>query len=172
MKLKSVKVQKVSEKVRNLYCDAFPQIERISEKNLEKGLGRGANIREYYDNDTFIGFTYDYVLGDMVYLGYFATVPSVRGKGYGKQILDAFRSFNIGKKIFLLVESLDSNASNIEMRRRRVNFYLRNGCRDSQFLAKSDGEWYGCLYMQGVPTREEVYNAINRFESIYKEAAS
>ncbi|AMK13873.1 GNAT family acetyltransferase [methanogenic archaeon mixed culture ISO4-G1] len=172
MKLKSVKVGKISDEVRSLYNCAFPHFERIPEKNLERAMVNGATIREYFDGDVFVGFTYEYVHNDMVYLGYFATMPSVRGKGYGKKILDAFRSFHQGKKIFLLVESLEPKADNIDMRMRRINFYIRNGCNDPRFRAKSDGYWYDCLYMQGAPTREEVVDIIHRFEKSHSGFAS
>ncbi len=172
MQLKSMKVNKISNEVRNLYESAFEAKDKIPETNLIRAMNNGATLREYYDDDKFVGFTYDYPVGDIVYVGYLATSPSMRGKGYGKQILDAFRSYYKGKRIFLLVESLDPTAKNNEIRNRRQKFYLRNGCTKPGFIAKSEGFWFDCMFMQGSMTKKEVDETLTKFENSHNGVAA
>lgn len=64
---------------------------------------------------------------------YFAVCEPLRGKGYGQQIwsstLDKYRG---GHPFVIDIESpLQPDAPNLEQRKRRHAFYLRNGMRDT-----------------------------------------
>lgn len=72
------------------------------------------------DNDTLIGFISYWELGEYCYVEHFATLPSMRSKGYGKAILDNLRK--VAPRIVLEAEEPVD-----EITARRVEFYRRNG---------------------------------------------
>lgn len=118
--------------VRALYASAFPKEERLPFFALRALTVReGCNITAYYDGDTFCGFTYDAVKGNILYLMFFAVNGELRGKGYGSAILSYLKEQHPGKSIVLNVEMPDERADNYAERVRRIRFYERNGFSDT-----------------------------------------
>ena len=63
---------------------------------------------------------------------YFAVREDLRGKGYGQQILTVMMEKYKGQSCVLDMESPTQDCDNIEQRKRRHAFYLRNGFRDTK----------------------------------------
>ena len=66
---------------------------------------------------------------------YFAVREELRGKRYGQQILDQLIERYKGQTCVLDMESpYQQPCDNIEQRKRRHEFYLRNGFRDGNYV--------------------------------------
>ncbi|WP_299818325.1 GNAT family N-acetyltransferase [uncultured Pontibacter sp.] len=70
---------------------------------------------------SFIGLLLWWSFEEVRYIEHFATVPAVRGKGYGKRILHAF--VNRDTRPVLLEVELPQE----EIKRRRIRFYEQSG---------------------------------------------
>ena len=161
----------VDDEVWNLYLGSFSDAERIPRENLERALRRGASLVKYLDEGRFIGFTFSFSHQDMSFFVYFATVPGVRGGGYGSEILDIFRRTNHGKRAFLVTEPCDSDAEDYSLRVRRQGFYRRNGCIDTGKTIVSDGEVFDTMFVQGCLSDGEMESLVRLYEDVHNGRA-
>lgn len=81
----------------------------------------------YYHNDNFIGIFYNIILDDSVYLFYFAVNDELHSKGYGTQMLQHLFAKYKGKYVTTLIDTMNPCALDYEIRKRRLNFYEKNG---------------------------------------------
>lgn len=103
-----------------LYESAFPPDERRTPHPQSKVMQRAAYRFEVVtDRDTFVGILLWWHFGDVRYVEHLATLPGLRGKGYGKQVLETFVAES-DIPVWLEVEPPTD-----EMKRRRVGFYQR-----------------------------------------------
>ena len=145
------------EQIKQLYQTAFPEGEQIPWDDLMRLVGEmPLDFMAYYDGDIFIGFTIVYpckafnrrtkqgqsgTCSSFVLQGggrpqvnwywYFAVREELRGKGYGQQILTKLIERYKGQTCILDMESPTQVCENIDQRKRRHDFYLRNGFRDT-----------------------------------------
>lgn len=70
-------------------------------------------------------------MGDITHVLFLAVEETLRGNGYGSQILDAIRRAYPDKRLILDVEMPDPEAENQEQRTKRIAFYKAE--RLSQF---------------------------------------
>ena len=69
---------------------------------------------------------------------YFAVCEELRGKGYGQQILSCVMERYQGQANVFDMESPHQDCDNIAQRKRRYEFYLRNGFRDTNVYRNYD----------------------------------
>ena len=106
----------------NLYKKSFPPEERRQLRTQEKVMGNPLYHFEIIaDNDEFIGFILWWNFENVKYIEHLATLPQLRGKGYGQHILKRFTS-KPETPILLEVEH-----PHTEINQRRINFYQRIG---------------------------------------------
>ena len=119
--------------LRRLYETAFPVDEQIPWDDLMRLIGKmSLDFTAYYDGEEFIGFTIVYPRKSFNWYWYFAVREELRGKGYGQQILSQLIDRYKGQTCVLDMESpYQQPCDNIEQRKRRHEFYLRNGFRDT-----------------------------------------
>lgn len=160
-------VREITPDVSRLFSVSFSDIEKIPEENLLRTFGRGGELVKYYDDGEFIGFTYFFHNEDKTFWVYFATEPEKRSKGYGSKIIPLLRELHPDQRIFLVIEPCDEGAEDIEIRKRRHGFYIRNGCSDAGFQAVSDDAWFDIMYVKGSLTKEEVIDTIQMYEDIH-----
>lgn len=96
-----------------------------------------------------------------------ATIPEVRGKGYGSKLIDMVRETHPGKRIFLVVEPMDVTSDDYEMRVRRQRFYERNGCVNPDITLISDDAPFDSMYVSGVLTEDEMRRTVSLYEDIH-----
>ena len=115
-----------------LYVGAFPEEERPPEwLFFENALKEDNELLGFYENDEFIGFTNLLFHNDLCYMFFLAVSPEHRNKGYGSQIIqDAFKLYP-DKTFVLCYEEIDDKYDDIELRKRRRDFYYRNGFKDN-----------------------------------------
>ncbi len=122
----------VGEEIKQLYQTAFPVEEQIPWDGLLVLTDRMAlDFTAYYDDGRFVGITVVYPRKTFNWFWYFAVREELRGKGYGGLILSRLRGKYKGSANILDMESPEQASGNMEQRRRRHAFYLRNGFRDT-----------------------------------------
>lgn len=116
--------------VRRLYETAFPVEEQIPWEDLIRLVDEiPLDFTLYYDDGgDFLGFTIMLDREPVGWFWYFAVMDDKRGHGIGQEILRQFEEKYKGTTYFMDIESPDQvDAPNPEQRRRRTDFYLRNG---------------------------------------------
>ena len=117
-------------KISHLYKTAFPADERAPIWVLTyKSDRENVDFWGLYANDEWIGLAYAITENDLTYLFYLALAEDVRGKGLGSKALRALLRYYEGKRFYIALEQLDPSAENIEERKRRRQFYLKNGLK-------------------------------------------
>lgn len=137
---KQITAATADEHIRKLYKTAFPEDEQIPWDDLLRLIDQmPLDFMAYYDGETFIGFTIVYPRKDFNWYWYFAVREELRGKGYGQQILTQLIEHYEGQVSVLDMESPTQACDNIEQRKRRHGFYLRNGFRDTNVYRTYNG---------------------------------
>ena len=159
-------VKEIPECVRTLYEHSFPSEEKIPYGNLMRTFGRGGDLELFYDDDSFVGFCYSFESEGSVFLVYIATLPELRGKGYGARMLQEMRSIKEGRDMFLVLEGTDGTDAD-EIRIRRHNFYIRNGCTDTGERILSDDVYFDSMNVLGTNTFESMDRTVRLYEDIH-----
>lgn len=120
-----------TDKVRALYEEAFPENERIRWEHLLTDLNN-VDFYAYYDEDRFVGLTYAYRKGNIVWWFYFAVCKELRGKGYGTEIIQQIVQQYKDDVLMLDIEDPKQVADNSAQRNQRYNFYKRMGFDDTE----------------------------------------
>ena len=159
-------VGSIPEEVRYLYLRSFPPEERIPFGNTMRTFGRGGDLEIFTDDGGFVGFCYSFEYEGSVFLVYIATLPELRGRGYGARMLDEIRRIKAGKDVFLVLEGTDGSPEDA-MRIRRKGFYLRNGCTDTGVRILSDDVYFDSMNVQGSNTEESMNRTVRMYEDIH-----
>ena len=149
--------------IKNLYKTSFPKKEREPLSSLLRRVKKGAKFEAYYDGGLFVGLSSVQTIGDLSYVQYLAVEPSYHSKGYGSQILTHIRESNKGKRIILNIEMENENAKNLEQRKKRREFYLRNGYETSNLIVIISGNKLELLIYGGTCTKEEVIDYFRNY---------
>jgi len=150
--------------LRHLYENAFPKEEQIPYDDLKHLLDTmPIDFSAYYDGDVFVGLTMVLNRDDFNWGWYFAVEESLRGRGYGQQILSALISQYANRPLVIDIESpLQQDCSNKEQRLRRYGFYKRNGFRDTPTAKHFEGIDYTILLLgDGQFTQNDYDKIIN-----------
>ena len=132
MKTRQITAANADEKIKRLYETAFPEGEQIPWNDLMRLVGEmPLDFTAYYDEEEFIGFTIVYPRKSFNWYWYFAVREELRGNGYGQRILTQLIEHYKGQTCVLDMESPTQACDNINQRKRRHAFYLRNGFRDT-----------------------------------------
>ena len=121
--------------VKRLLEAAFPPNEQAPFSFLlEQAEREEVSLLAYRDEGLFCGFAF------MIEVG-----QAARSRGYGARMLEDIGRRFPGKTITLDIEPLDDAASNALQRRRRRDFYLRNGFAPTGFANCFEGDAYEVL---------------------------
>lgn len=121
--------------INEIYEKSFPREERYI--NLKKMI-ENPNTELYClaDNGTVLGFIYLIFHNDMIFILYLAINKEIRSKGYGTYLLNwCLKKYN-NKKIYLNIEEVKENVSDYEIRKKRLDFYLKNGFYITNYISK------------------------------------
>ena len=120
------------ESFRELYEGSFPPLEKkpfdFMRERAEAGL---MSFWAMEEGGEFIGLVITMEAGGRALLDYFAIHPKFQSNGYGGRAIHALLKVFEGKKFIFEIEVQDQNAPNAEERRRRKEFYLRNGLKET-----------------------------------------
>ncbi len=115
--------------IKSLYRSAFPKEERIPFPILmRRAQSDWVHFLSFYENGRFCGLAYLLLGEHLGVLMYLAVEDALRSHGYGTQILNAIRGYcGDHRTIALDIEQVIPESVNYHQRRRRRDFYLRNG---------------------------------------------
>lgn len=137
---KQITAANADEQMKRLYETAFPEGEQIPWADLIRLVEEmPLDFTAYYEDGDFIGFTIVYPRKSFNWYWYFAVRDELRGKGYGQQILTMLLEHYKGQTCVLDMESPTQVCDNITQRKRRHEFYLRNGFRDTNVYRTYNG---------------------------------
>jgi len=94
---------------------------------------------------------------------YLAIDASQRAKGYGSQILSQIREAYPNNRIILNIEAEDETADNNAERKKRKQFYMRNGYSSAGVFLKIMGVTYELLVCSGDCTAKEFLRLNKKF---------
>lgn len=149
----------------------FPPSELKSLELIEQGIAEG-----YYrflgllDHNEVIGYVCLVEAGDACLIDYLAVIPGRRSSGAGSELLRLLEN-RLKDKEYVIIEAElpDSgrDADETALRKRRVEFYLRNGILDTGVDVRCFGVDFRILEAgtHGPHQRQDV---IRRYESIYR----
>lgn len=143
------------DEIRRLYSRAFPRNERRPFKSLIADPRGRAEAVALYDGAQFCGFACLRNGADISHITYFAIEESLRDRGYGSMALRALHEYKGDRRIIVDVERETEAAANNDLRRRRKQFYLRNGYQQTVIRYRWQGEDYEILSCGGNITEEE-----------------
>lgn len=145
-------------KIKRLYEEAFPENERFSFSAMIKNESGHYETFGFYKDEAFVGFAILLNSGDISHILYIATLPEVRGNGLGAKALGALGRIKNEMKIIVDIERELPDCEENELRRRRKNFYLRNGYEETEIRYRWQEESYEILSLGGKVSREDFGN--------------
>lgn len=143
--------------VERLYESAFPANERWG---MEAVLGDKTGVSEllsFFDGEVFCGFIIMLHYKNLSHIIYFAVEDSLRSHGYGSEALRLVRERMPGRVIMVDIERETPGAGNNGQRRRRKEFYLRNGYHEAGVYYDWRGESYEIVILGGEITTREYF---------------
>ncbi|MBR5872329.1 MAG: GNAT family N-acetyltransferase [Oscillospiraceae bacterium] len=142
-------------KIKKLYIESFPENERFSFSMMIKNEKGCYETFGFYNNDVFCGFAILLNSLDISHIIYLATLPEMRGKGLGAKALAAIGRIKSGMRIIVDIEREVPDCEENEIRRRRKNFYLRNGYSETEVRYRWQDEAYEILVAGGKLSNED-----------------
>ena len=151
--------------LRALYESAFPREERIPWEDLLRLVGEmPLEFAEYRNGEELLGLTIVYPRTRLSCFWYFAVPEEKRGRGIGQRILSALLARYEGRSAVLDMEDpAQPGAPNPEQRRRRRDFYLRNGFRETGV-----GKTFGPVAMTMMLKGEDTF-AMSDYDTLLSE---
>ena len=134
------KVRFGNSNIKKIYFDSFPKSERMPfPMMVAMSKLWHTDFLGFYDGDVLCGFVYLAHNRKIVFVMFLAVDKMLRSKGYGSTILQEIQNRYPDKKIIISIEPCDETASDIEIRKRRRYFYLRNGYNETRYMIKLAG---------------------------------
>jgi len=150
--------------VKDLYTSVFPLSGQAPMWFLlHRARKEHIKFNAYYDKDSFLGFSYMVIYNQICYIAYLAVDTQCHSKGHGTQILNHIKSDYPNNRIVLGIEVEDENAENNEQRKKRRQFYARNGFSSSGSLLESRGDTFDLLVYNGQCTNKEFFVLYKKF---------
>ena len=143
--LRRVKLNRDSpenKELKELYEEAFPYEERIPYYDFFDIIDKfGGEFSAYYDGETVIAFVSFLRTKKFIYGAYFAVLKETREKGYGQKIVsDILERYKGDAPLLIECESpYQKKRANPELRKRRHDFYVRNGFKDTGRIVSING---------------------------------
>ncbi|WP_169718365.1 GNAT family N-acetyltransferase [Paenibacillus massiliensis] len=152
------------DRLQELYEGAFPEEERVPMWILLwRAKKNHIHFKAFYDEHTFVGFTYLIVFKDITFVFYLAIDNQIRSKGYGSQVLTKIKEMYPNNRIILNIEAVEEEASNHEQRTQRKSFYLRNGYQNSKLTISQFNQSYEVMVHGQDITKGELRGVFKSF---------
>lgn len=155
----------------DIYIKSFPKEERyLSLNNMIK-----ADSTDLYclvENESVYGIIYLIENKSSIFILYLAINTDNRSKGYGSYLLKWCLNKYKDKKIFLNIEELNEEKSDLKIRKKRLDFYLRNGFYLTNIMSKDDKENFHVLSNQKNVNLDEYIELDNFVAKVLNETIS
>jgi GNAT superfamily N-acetyltransferase len=130
--------------VNDIYEKSFPQEEKYI--TLDKMIeSQGTELYCLVDNEKVLGIIYLIFYKDMIFILYLAVNIKSRSKGYGSYLLKWCLDKYADKKIYLNIEEVKKEVKDYEIRKKRLDFYLKNGFFVTNYISKEELENFNIL---------------------------
>ena len=162
----------IKKDISKLYLSAFPKNERPPFGWFYKCLFRYKEneVLGFYDKGKFIGFVEYTQYKNFVYIAFLAVQETKRGQGYGTKILQYIKDNFADKSILLCYEEVDKKYHDYIDRKKREEFYQRNGFIDNELKTNEAG----VIYQSAVNGKEKANfeDYKNIFDFIYGKGSN
>lgn len=147
------------EEIKQLYWDAFPFEERIPFYIMVLvGNDRGVEFLSVYDDDIWLGFIHTLVGEKLSYIFYFAIDRRLRRSGYGSKILREYKKMH--PRLSLAIEPIEEGSDNIKQRKKRLEFYNKNGFETLDTRVVEMGVEFELMGAKGMEIKESDYKSL------------
>ena len=147
------------EEIKQLYWDAFPFEERIPFYIMVLvGNDRGVEFLSVYDDDIWLGFIHTLVGEKLSYIFYFAIDGRLRRSGYGSKILREYKKMH--PRLSLAIEPVEEGSGNIKQRKKRLEFYNKNGFETLDTRVMEMGVEFELMGAKGMEIKESDYKSL------------
>ena len=147
------------EEIKRLYWDAFPFEERIPFYIMVLvGNDRGVEFLSVYDDDIWLGFIHTLVGEKLSYIFYFAINRGLRRSGYGSKILREYKKMH--PRLSLAIEPIEEGSDNIKQRKKRLEFYNKNGFETLDTRVVEMGVEFELMGAKGMEIKESDYKSL------------
>lgn len=132
-----------------LFISAFPEEERPNPHYYFSSFKthQDNKLFGFYDSGVFIGFASVITYQDFCYIFFLAVSPEHRKQGYGSIILSELRNMYKDYVICLCYEEVDKKYPDYELRKKREQFYLRNGFKKNPLMTNEFGVVFQTAYI-------------------------
>lgn len=132
--LKAIKITREFKELKKLISlnkEAFPKNERLEvDEILNMTKHKEVDFVAIYDGNIFVGYYLIFKNNILAYIYFLAVDKDLRGKGYGSKIIKFMEDYYRNYTIILDLEEIDENADNNFWRKKRKDFYLKNGYKE------------------------------------------
>ena len=159
------------EALKELYESSFPKEERIPYEEVVKYLDiMNIDFTAYYEGEKLLAITIVNRLPKYNFGSYFAVQKEMRGKGLGQKIQSIIlEKYRQGNPFVVDVESpLQIDAPNLDLRKRRHDFYLRCGLKDTGFYYTYNGVSFTIMSNSEEPFTQKDYEEIFSYFRSFK----
>ena len=147
-------------KIRKMYKASFPDNERIPWRILARNLDDSRIMTIYCAGEEPAGMSYVSIHRNIVYLGYLAVEEKLRSKGYGTEMLHVILQAYPESRIVIDIETVTKDSANYEERKKRKDFYLRCGFKETGTAYSFYNVEYELLSYNGIVTADEFRDLI------------
>ena len=154
----------------DLYDKAFPEQEKKPLQIMENLVADNRmEMLAMVDEDEFVGLAINLIDTEQnrALLDYYAIVPEKRSGGYGSKGLEVLLDRFKNQKYIFEIETQDEKAENAEERKRRKDFYLRNGLKETGLFVNAYNTDFEILTPDGELTFWEYVDFLR--EVMYEE---
>lgn len=149
LKTKAVTTAYEIEEITAMMTSSFPEEEQTAIAELRQLTRQSyVNFNAHYYDSELCGFSFTVRDRNFILLLYLVVKQNFRSSGIGTQIIKSIIHDKGGHVLILNVEPLDGNAANYTQRKRRYNFYMRNGLTDTGCYLLHEGVEYLILASQ------------------------
>ena len=154
------------EELKKIYNSAFSEDEQWLpyDQIIHIGEFMKADLVAYYDKDILVALSMIFPFPKFTFGCYLAVKEELRNKGYGKKIFEGILS-KYGKDhlpfIIGFMSPFQKDAPDLEIKKRRYDFFLRNGMKDTGVAFTDSTGTYVALSSSNEPftekEREEIF---------------
>ena len=138
---------KYYKKVNDIYKESFPKEERYISLNKMIKLDNTELYCLIKEDDVY-GIIYTIKYRASIFILYLAVNSSNRSNGYGSYLLKWCLNYYKNYRIFLNIEEINNEKSDMRVRKKRLKFYLNNGFYLTNIISKDEKEKFHVLSNQ------------------------
>lgn len=145
--------------------EAFPPEEYLAPSKLvDMAKENNFDFLALFDKEVFVGFMVVQTYKNFAYLFFLAINSNCRSKGYGSSAIETLKMVYPDKKQVVDFEMLDETANNNNQRKKRKEFYLRNGYKETGLFLSYLGVDYEVVCMDDEFDSEEFKQMMNTIQ--------